>query len=274
VADLPITEESRKLGDLPMSSVQSWTDTEEIKIVEFARLECANALDLSTTEMLSHEILSVPDEIKVIVLRSKGRVFSAGADFELLQQIARERRADFTRSAVYGAFQGLIRSIATCPVPVIVEVQGAALGAGADLVLSCDLCVAGEEASIEETWSRYGLISALGGSFELTRAVGRFRALEIMLSARRVTSQECLSLGLFNVVVPGDSLRTTTMKLAANISALDRATIEACKSLIRSDSQSGLATYSGNALDKQLSLIMSENFRDQVGAIQHRKGKL
>lgn len=257
--DRSVTQSQIGSNEIPVSI--EWFDDQSIKVVRFHRPERANALDVITVQAISQEINSIPDKTKVVILGSIGTTFSAGVDLSLLEKLATTSSSEFIRQTVYGAFQGLIRSISTCPVPVIAEIQGPALGAAADLVLACDLCVGGEEAWIEETWTVYGLISALGGSFELTNVLGRYRSLEALLTARRLTSVECYQLGIFQSVVPSESLSNSVMELARRIAQLDRSTLEACKSLVRRQSEPELMANLRSARDFQIPLILSEDFR-------------
>jgi enoyl-CoA hydratase/carnithine racemase len=251
--------------DRERSSVDvEWRDQESIKVVRFHRSGRANALDVEMVQLLIAELSDIPDSTKVVILRSDGRVFSSGVDLDLLRELARSTSPAFVRGTVYGTFQELIRRISTCSIPVIAEVQGPALGAAADLVLSCDLCVASENSWIEETWIAVGLISALGGAFELTKAVGRHRALEMLLTARKITSDECLRLGIYQSVVPPEQLSSAALTLAREICTSDKSAIEACKSLVRQDSSPGLANYLATAQERQLQLIFSEQFRKDL----------
>lgn len=243
---------------------------ETIKIVSLNRAQRANAIDIETAAALAREFEALPDSVKVVVLRSQGGVFSAGVDLEVLDSLSSAPDEAFIRNVVYGTFQRVITLIAHCPVPVIAELQGPALGAAADIVLACDLCVASEEAWIEETWNSFGLIPALGGAFELTRAVGRRRALKLLLSAPRLTASECQALGLIQEVVSSGAVRQAATDLALSIATNERETIVAMKAMVRHDSSSHLSAYLSAAVDQQIPLIQAAAFRDRLIAAKTR----
>src|SRR4029079_19177074 len=162
------------------------------------------------------------DGVRVIVLTGAGRAFCAGADMEALQAIDpseirrgentpscdMNRRADWqTRYAYYPAI----------PKPIIGMLNGATAGIGLVHALYCDLRFAAEGAVFTTAFSRRGLIGEHGISWMLPRIVGHANALDLLRSARRVSSDEALRIGLVNRLYPLEKLREETYAYARDL---------------------------------------------------------
>jgi enoyl-CoA hydratase/carnithine racemase len=161
------------------------------------------------------------DNVRVIVLTGAGRAFCAGADMEALQgidpnEIRRgentpfdmNRRADWqTRYAYYPAI----------PKPVIGMLNGATAGIGLVHALYCDLRFAADNTVFTTSFARRGLIAEHGISWMLPRIVGHANALDLLMSARRVSSEEALRIGLVNRLYSPDRLREETYAYARDL---------------------------------------------------------
>lgn len=171
------------------------------------RPEKLNALDVELCQDLiaALETVSAAGQVRVIVLTGAGRGFCAGADLSVLGPQGNELVAAGVRIAQ------LIRG---APQPVLAAVNGAAAGGGANLALACDYRIASEQAKIGQVFHKLGLGVDWGGSFFLPRAVGVARALELVWSARMVPAREALALGLFQEVVPAETLMSRVSELA------------------------------------------------------------
>src|SRR5271167_3239819 len=108
-----------------------------------------NSLDRQSVFSLLAEFTSLSDTARCVVLRSEGAAFCSGGDLPHLERLARQ--PEEIRGSIEGSFQQLIRTIRACPVPVIARIQGAAVGAGADVALACDMRVASSDAFIKES---------------------------------------------------------------------------------------------------------------------------
>ena len=151
------------------------------------------------------------DEVGCVVLTGAGRAFSAGNDLAAIA--AREQAPSPTfQSETIDALEAL-------PQPVIGKVRGHCLTGALELVLGCDLIVAGESASFGDTHGRWGLAPVWGMSVRLPERIGRAAAKEMMFSGRRVDGREAERMGLANRCVPDDELDDAVAALAAEIVA-------------------------------------------------------
>ncbi len=161
--------------------------------------------------------------VRVVILTGAGAVFSAGGDLSMMAggtrtpsgQDAPAPRASLVE--LFGAMHELGK-------PIIAMVNGHALAGGLGLVLASDLAIASDQATFGTTEIRVGLWPMMV-SAELGRSIGRKKALDLMLTGRRVDAAEALAIGLVNRVVAADSLEAETMALAGELAGLSPATI-------------------------------------------------
>lgn len=116
-------------------------------------------------------------------------------------------------------FNPLMEAIRGLGVPIVTAVRGAAAGVGASLALAGDIIVAGRSAYFLEAFARIGLVPDGGATWLLTRAVGRPRAMEMMLLAEKIPAEQALEWGLINRVVEDDAVEETAMALAERLAA-------------------------------------------------------
>jgi enoyl-CoA hydratase/carnithine racemase len=151
-----------------------------------------------------------------VILTGTGRAFCAGGDLDELEKWSTKPR-DEIGSTLYGSFQAMIRTIRASDAIVIAAVNGAAVGAGMDLALACDLRVAGESARFGQVWVRLGVIPGTGGAWLTTFLSGPTRAAEMLLTGDLVDAAGALEAGLVNQVVADDGLMSAARELAGRI---------------------------------------------------------
>jgi enoyl-CoA hydratase/carnithine racemase len=188
-----------------------------------------------------------PGDARVVLLSSEGKVFCSGAD---LVQMA----PDATGLEVYegrGKLREVVLAMQACPLPVVASVQGLCLAGGVGLVLGCDVVLAAQDAAFGLPEVDLGLwpfmVSALLG-----RHVSPKRAMEMMLSARRVPAAEALEMGLVSRVV--DDLPAETAALAATLSDKPPVAVRLGKAAFHAAMESSL-TAGLEAMQAQLSLL-------------------
>jgi enoyl-CoA hydratase/carnithine racemase len=190
----------------------------DIAFVSLNRPEKRNALSLQMMRELDSALAAIgrDRQIRVAILRGKGPAFSAGHDLRELV----DRDAAVYRE-IFDACVKLMARIAAIPQPVIAEVAKIATAAGCQLVAACDLAVASTEATFATPGVRIGLFCSTP-MVPLTRAIGRKRAMEMLLLGEPIDAATALAWGLVNRVVAPDNLHTETLRLARKIAAYSR----------------------------------------------------
>jgi enoyl-CoA hydratase/carnithine racemase len=179
------------------------------------RPERRNALSRAHMEELIACLKAIGQDrdIAVVILKGNGPVFSAGHD--LSEMIGQEPA--FYRQ-LFAICAALMETIQTIPQPVIAQVHGIATAAGCQLVATCDLAVAAEEARFATPGVKIGLFCSTP-MVALSRAIGRKKAMEMLLTGDLIPASEALATGLVNKVVPAAELEGATRALAEKIAA-------------------------------------------------------
>ena len=154
-------------------------------------------------------------DIRCVVIRGAGGHFCAGAD--LRRTFAEDPDLMDHLDVYMDAFHSLIRAIVRCPKPTIAQMDGAAVGFGADLALSCDLRIASTNAYLQEKFTHIGLMPDGGGTFWLPRLIGTARAMKAMLLGEKLLANHLYELGLLVARVLPEELEDATMDLAQKI---------------------------------------------------------
>jgi 2-(1,2-epoxy-1,2-dihydrophenyl)acetyl-CoA isomerase len=175
------------------------------------------------------------DATRAVAITGAGRAFCAGAD---LRGGSGEREFRRVLSTEYNP---LVEAIRGLPKPVVASVNGVAAGAGVSLALAADLVIAAEDARFVPAFGRIGLVPDSGLARTLVRALGRHRALEILLGERPLGADEAHAAGLVAAVVPADRLPDATRELAARLAAGPTRAIGLTKRLLNAAEDAPLA---------------------------------
>lgn len=181
--------------------------------VTLNRPERRNALSLALMRELTACLREIggSTETRAVILAAAGTVFSSGHD---LSEMRGRSIQDYR--LLFDACVELMTVLQTIPQPVIAEVQGTATAAGCQLVATCDLAVAAESAKFATPGVRIGLFCSTP-MVALTRAVGRKRALEMLMTGAPIDAATAAEWGLINRVAPAEALREETTKMATQI---------------------------------------------------------
>jgi enoyl-CoA hydratase/carnithine racemase len=189
------------------------TREESWAVVTLNRPERRNALSMQ----LMLELTACLDEIgrdvdvRAVILAAAGAVFSSGHDLHEMTGLTVTGYRE-----VFDVCTRLMEKIQAIPQPVIAEVQGVATAAGCQLVATCDLAIASEDARFATPGVKIGLFCTTP-MVALTRAIGRKRALEMLLTGRMVSAAEAADWGLINTAVPQQELPAATRALARQV---------------------------------------------------------
>jgi len=202
-------------------------DDNGLCILSLNRPDVLNALSPNLfVELRGHleDLAQCSDDIGCVILRGEGRSFSAGNDLNAIQ--AGERAPDPHYQAE------TLEAIEALPQPVIAVVQGHCYTGSLELVLACDLLIAGESAKFADTHGKWGMSPTWGMSQRLPRRVGLVTAKELMFSGRVVGGAEAVSIGLANRCVADDELLTTAVDMARGFLANSWFTLRMDKTLV------------------------------------------
>ena len=173
-------------------------------VVTINRPDKLNALNFQTLKELKHffESVRIGQGANGIILTGAGhKAFVAGADINEFIQLTITNGENVAKEG-----QEIMFLIENCPLPVIAAVNGYALGGGCELALACHMRIASKNAVFGQPEVNLGIIPGYGGSQRLAQMVGKGRAIEIITTARNVTADEALTIGLLNYVVEQDNL--------------------------------------------------------------------
>ncbi len=191
-----------------------------IMTIRLNRPEKLNALNIELGAALVHALLHAVEDksIHVVVITGAGRAFCAGGDIELLRDL-RKRNAFKELEQLLKAGKEIAMAIANMPKIVICAVNGPAAGGGMNLALAGDIRIASDQAKFAESFSQIGLFPDFGGTFFLPRIVGPTLAAELFYTARMLSADDALKLGIVTRVIPQAEFEQETRKLAESMAA-------------------------------------------------------
>jgi enoyl-CoA hydratase/carnithine racemase len=179
----------------------------------------ALSLDLMLELIESLDEFSTDTNIRAIILAANGKVYSSGHD---LSEMVDRSVTDYRR--IFDVCTELMTKIQSISQPVIAQVHGLATAAGCQLVATCDLAIASTEAAFATPGVKIGLFCTTP-MVALSRAIGRKRAIEMLLTGKVVDAATAADWGLINRVVPADQLETETRRLACQIAEASSFTV-------------------------------------------------
>ena len=200
--------------------------------------------------------------LRVLVLTGAGRAFCAGQDLGDRAVAPGEEPVDLGQS-VERYYAPLVKALRALPLPVVCAVNGVAAGAGANLVLACDLVIAARSASFVEPFCRLGLIPDTGGTYFLPRLIGHARATALAMLGEKLSAGQAEAWGLIWKCVDDDRLAAETDALARHLATAPTLGLARTKQALQA---SGL-----NTLDAQLDL--ERDFMRELGrSADYREG--
>ncbi len=232
-----------------------------------------NALSLEMIAALHAAVqrLGKDPAIHVIVISAEGPVFCAGHD---LKEITQARAAEDDGRAffeeVMAACAAMMQSVVTCPKPVIAAVQGTATAAGCQLVASCDLAVAVEEAHFATPGVNIGLFCS-SPMVALSRNVPRKHAMEMLLTGVPISAARAEALGLVNRVVGAQDLMSETMALAQQIASKSPKTLRIGKEAFYKQGEMPLAAAYDYAARVMVTNLLENDAKEGIGAFVEKR---
>ena len=226
-----------------------------VALIRINRPEVKNALNIRARELLAEHFtaLGADDEVRSIVLTGNEEAFAAGAD---IKQMADAGAVEMMLRKTHLLWQ----AVSDCPKPVIAAVNGYALGGGCELAMHTDIIIAGESAMFGQPEVRVGIMPGAGGTQRLTRAVGKFKAMKMLMTGRPVTAAEADAMGLVSEVVPDAEVLSRALEMAAEIAALPPLAVMQIKEVVIAGQDASLST--GLMLERKAFQILFDS-RDQ-----------
>ena len=207
-----------------------------VGIIRLNRPQALNALNIALkSELLAAaEAFDADAGIGCIVITGSDKAFAAGADIKEM--------ADRSYIDVFGAdYAADYERLARVRKPIIAAVAGFALGGGCELAMMCDLIIAADNAKFGQPEIKLGVIPGIGGTQRLTRAVGKAKAMDLILTGRMMDAGEAERAGLVARVVPAASLMDEAMKVAETIAAMSLPSVLAAKEAVNRAFETSLA---------------------------------
>ena len=201
----------------------------QIGIITINRPKALNALNADVLEDLKAVLDSVDqDTVRCLIITGAGeKSFVAGADIAQMSTLTKEEGEAFGKKG-----NDIFRALEVFPIPVIAAVNGFALGGGCELAMSCDFRICSDNAMFGQPEVGLGITPGFGGTQRLARLIGPGMAKQLIYSARNITADEALRIGLVNAVYPQAELMDQAKKIASGIAKNAPIAVRACKKAI------------------------------------------
>jgi enoyl-CoA hydratase len=207
-----------------------------VGLIRLNRPQALNALNRALMRELGQALsaFEADKEIGCIVITGSEKAFAAGAD---IKEMAEKEFTD----VYFDDFCADWHQAAAARKPVVAAVAGFALGGGCELAMQCDLIIAADTAKFGQPEIKLGIIPGIGGTQRLTRAVGKAKAMDLILTGRMMDAQEAERSGLVARVVPAANLIEETMKVADTIASMSLPSVLAAKESVNRAFETSLA---------------------------------
>jgi enoyl-CoA hydratase len=208
----------------------------KVGLIRLNRPQALNALNRALMTDLTHALNAFEADANIgcIVITGSDKAFAAGAD---IKEMAEKTFAE----AYLGDFAANWDRAATVRKPVIAAVAGFALGGGCELAMQCDILIAADNAKFGQPEIKLGVIPGIGGTQRFTRAVGKAKAMDIMLTGRMMDVNEAERAGLVARIVPLANLLDEAIKTAETIASMSLPSVLAAKEAVNVAFETSLA---------------------------------
>ncbi|PJX25555.1 enoyl-CoA hydratase [Advenella sp. S44] len=200
-----------------------------VGVITINRPTVLNALSNELMQMLSQTLLAMQadNNINVIVLTGSEKAFAAGADIAAMK--GWDYMDVYKSNYIGGDWETMKNAIRK---PVIAAVSGYALGGGCELAMMCDTIYAADNARFGQPEIKLGTIPGLGGTQRLTRAVGKAKAMDLVLTGRMMDAKEAESAGLVARILPTENFLEEVIKIAQDMAAMSQTTLMMAKECV------------------------------------------
>jgi enoyl-CoA hydratase/carnithine racemase len=198
-----------------------------VGILTLHRPKALNALCDALFDDLIHaaRALDADDDIGCIIITGSGKAFAAGAD---ISEMSKREFAAAYKTNMFAQWADITK----VSKPIIAAVNGFALGGGCELAMMCDIILAGTKAQFGQPEINLGVIPGAGGTQRLIRAVGKSKAMEMVLTGERITAQEAMDAGLVSKVIESEILLDEAVKMGLSIAEKGAVSVRMCKEAV------------------------------------------
>lgn len=206
-----------------------------VALIQLNRPKELNALNLQLMGELRDALkeLDENDDVRAIIITGNERAFAAGAD---IKQMAGKTAIDMLNIDQFSTWDQIRKT----KKPIIAAVSGFALGGGCELAMTCDMIVASETAQFGQPEIKIGVMPGAGGTQRLTKAIGKAKAMEMVLTGKFISATEAEKHGLINRVVPVELYLDEAFKLAAEIASMSPVAAKLAKEAVNRSFETNL----------------------------------
>lgn len=242
------------------------TIDESVAVVTFSRPP-ENFFDIALITSLAKalEAIDQEDSLRSVVLRSEGRVFCAGANFSGNPEIE-----DDYGAYLNGLYDNAARLFRTSK-PIVVAVQGAAIGGGLGLSMIGDFRVAAEQARFSANFVKLGFHPGFGLTYLLPKLIGFQNATRLLYTGSRLTGEQAHAIGLVDEVVPLEELDAASLALAKQLAEVSPLGLETTRATMREGIAQAVLAQTKHERAVQLALSTTEDFKEGVRAVSERR---
>jgi len=209
---------------------------ERVGTITLNRPQALNALNTQVMREVTSAASEFDDDpgIGAIIITGSAKAFAAGADIKEMSELSFSEVYESDLFAAWG-------KLAAVRTPLIAAVAGYALGGGCELAMICDVLIAADTAKFGQPEIKLGVLPGMGGSQRLTRAIGKAKAMDLILTGRTIDAAEAERSGLLSRVVPADTLLDEANAVATTISQMSRSAARMAKEAVNRAFESTLA---------------------------------
>ncbi|MDQ0822962.1 enoyl-CoA hydratase [Arthrobacter sp. V4I6] len=237
-----------------------------VGLVTLNRPEALNALNKATMDELVAAVtaMDTDPEVGAVVVTGSAKAFAAGADIKEMQS---KGYMDMYAADWFRGWEDFTR----LRIPVVAAVSGFALGGGCELAMMCDFIIAGDNAKFGQPEINLGVLPGMGGSQRLTRAVGKSKAMDMILTGRFMDAEEAERSGLVSRVVPAADVVEEALKAAEVIASKSKPVAMVAKEAVNAAFETGLAQ--GVLFERRVfhSLFATEDQKEGMAAFSEKR---
>lgn len=241
-----------------------------VALIKLNRAKALNALNVQLKVELWETInrVATDNHVRAVVITGEGRGFCAGGD---IKEMDSNRKPFTNREKMRAHFHQTIMAIHNMEKPVIMAVNGFAVGAGFNFALSGDIILASDQAQFSQIFVQVGLIPDGGGFYFLPRLIGMPKAKELVFRGKMITAEEAEKLGLINRVVPHDQLLSEAMALANELAQGPTKAIGLAKTMLHESAEMDLQKALNYEALAQAVTVQTDDHKEGIQAFAEKR---